>query len=137
YDIDYIIAMMEEMIFEKILDEEAPFILRRLKILRREQALEEGRKIYNPTAPSRFHSIYLSDKEDLLYWKSSVGGNNYEKFLLELEGNLFKSSDVLFPDESLMLEHQIEQSKKYWQPEEKNLLLRKEYLFQGKAKIIK
>lgn len=137
YDIDFIIAMMEEMIFKGMLDEEAIVIFNRLKVLRREQALEEGRKLYNPSAPQRFHSIYLTDKEDLEYWKECVGDNCFKEYLLEISGNLFKSSDTLFPDESLMLDRQIEESKKYWNPTERQLLLRKEYLFQGQVQIIK
>lgn len=137
YDIDFIIAMMEEMHFKGMLNEEETVVLKRLKILRREQALEEGRKLYNPTAPVRFHSIYLTDKDDLEYWKNSVGDNCFEEHLLEVSGNLFKSSDTLFPDEGLMLDKQIEQSESYWKPSESNLLLRKEYLFQGRARIIK
>ncbi len=137
YDIDFIIAMIEEMLFKEMLSKEEKIILNRLKVLRREQALEEGRRLYNPGAPQRFHSIYLTDKDDLDYWKKCVGDNCFETYLLEISGNLFKSSDTLFPDENLMLDRQIEQSKSYWKPSERQLILRKEYLFQGKAQIIK
>lgn len=93
YDIDYIIAMMEEMLNKGLIDEKLledfNIKLKRYYFLRREYALEEGRKLFNPTAPSRLHSIFLTSILDLQYWLP------------------------------------------------KNLTRRKEYIFQGKAKIIK
>lgn len=139
YDIDYIIARMEELKYLNLVEEEHfrtfERYLNHFYFLRREVALEEGRKIYAQTAPSRIHCLFLTDDMDLEYWKSIVGKNEYVTYLLELEGDLFVSSDRYFPDSTLLLEKQIEKSKEYWQP--KSLTIRKEYLFQGKARIVK
>lgn len=139
YDIDYIIARMEELKYLNLVEEESfrtfERYLNHFYFLRREMALEEGRKIYAQTAPSRIHCLFLTDDMDLEYWKSIVGKNEYVTYLLELEGELFVSSDRYFPDSTLLLEQQIEKSKEYWQP--KSLSIRKEYLFQGKARIVK
>lgn len=92
YDIDYIIAMMEEMKFnnsvEDDMHDEFDQILGQYYFLRKEKALEEGRKIFAPSAPSRLHSIFLTDQFNLHYWKIMVGDNSFKTFLLELEGNL-------------------------------------------------
>ncbi len=56
---------------------------------------------------------------------------------MELEGNTFISSDDFFPDGRDIIEKQVEESKKYWQPKIKKLTLHKEILFQGRAKITK
>lgn len=141
YDIDYIISMMEEVKSKNLIDESMyrDFIklLNRYYILRREKALEEGRKLYAPSAPSRIHSIYLTDDDSLHYWKNVVGNSSCKIFLLEVDGNLFASSDMFFPDSSLFLDRQVEQSMEYWRPKVKQIGARKEILFQGKVKIIK
>lgn len=140
YDIDYIISILEKMKSKNIIDDDIildfNIVLSNCYILRREQALEEGRKIFNPTAPSRLHCIYLTDIINLPYWQMSVGNNNFETFLLELEGDLFISSDKYFPNDKLMFDIQVEESKKYWQNEMKKSNISKEYLFQGKVKIL-
>lgn len=141
YDIDYIIAMMEEIKFnnrvEDDMREEFDRLLRRCYFLRREQALEEGRKIFAPDAPSRLHSIFLTDIYDLYYWKKIVGDTSFKIFLLELEGNLFVSSDKYFPSSDLMYDIQVERSQQYWKPKIQKLTPHKEFIFQGKGKIIK
>lgn len=140
YDIDYIISIMEEIKYNNLIDERmySDFInlLNRYYILRREKALEEGRKLYFPSAPSRIHSIYLTDDKSLVYWKNVVGKDSCKIFLLDLDGNLFVSSDKLFPDSNLFFEKQVELSKEYWKPKVKSLTPR-EYIFQGKCKIIR
>lgn len=141
YDIDYIIAMMEEMKFnnsvEDNMHDEFDQILGQYYFLRREKALEEGRKIFAPSAPSRLHSIFLTDQFNLHYWKIMVGDNSFKTFLLELEGNLFASSDNFFPSPKLMLDIQVEQSKNYWRPKVKTLTPHNEFVFQGTSKIVK
>ena len=140
YDIDYIIAMMEKMKFNNLVKDdifdEFNKLLNRYYCLRREKALEEGRKLFAPEAPSRLHSIFLTDEVNLHYWKKLVGDNSFKIFLLQLEGNLFMSSDEYFPDPKLMYDIQVEQSKEYWNPKIKKLTPHKEFIFQGKGKII-
>lgn len=141
YNIDHLISMTEkairENIGERIEIEDLKCFLKDLNFIRREQALEEGRKIYAPNAPSRTKSLFLTDRSNLLYWINQVGSNSYQEFLMELEGNLFISSDDFFPDSRYSLERQVEESKKYWQPKMKKITPHKEMLFQGRAKIIK
>lgn len=103
-------------------------------MLRRELALEEGRILYNKNAPSRLHTVYLTDKDSLFYWYRYLGGES-RIFEVEAQGNIFESSDYLFPDISDPLEKQIEDSKNYWQPKNLSYKLPKEYLFQGNLKI--
>lgn len=141
YDIDYFIAMMEEMqtkrFVEDDLNDDFNLLLDRCYFFRREKALEEGRKIFNPSAPSRFHSIFLTDRLNINYWQKLIGDLSFETFLLELDGKTFTSSDDLFPKQELVFEFQVEQSEKYWRPKQKMLTLHKEVLFQGEAKIIR
>lgn len=141
YDIDYIIAIMEEMKSKDVVSEDIIYdfdkMLNSYYFLRREKALEEGRKLFNPAAPSRLHSLFLCDKRDIDYWSKMIGGDLFKIFLLNLDGNLFVSSDLFFPDNKLMYDIQVEESKLYWKPNMDFDNLRKEYLFQGKVKIIK
>lgn len=140
YDIDYIISMMEENKAKNLVDdslyEDFVKLLNCYYILRREKALEEGRRLYAPGAPSRMHSIYLTDVDSLHYWKNVVGNGSCKIFLLELDGNLFVSSDKYFPDSNLFFDNQVELSKEYWKPKVKSLTPR-EYVFQGRANIVK
>lgn len=139
YDIDYIIAMMEEMKYKNLVEDDMKAAFNRTLnvyyFLRREKALEEGRKIFRPTAPCRFHSIFLSDRIDLWYWEKVFKECSFNRFLVELDGNIFMSSDNFFPDEELFFDNQVECSNGYWNPKVKSLT-RNEVVFQGKAKIL-
>jgi len=139
YDIDYIISNMEEMKHKKLIKDDLIYdfdlLLQHYYFLRREKALEEGRKIFNPNAPSRLHSIFLTDSFDINYWTNNIGNSSFIVFLLELNGYLFISSDKYFPNNKLLFENQVEESKKYWKPKVKTL--QKEFLFKGQIKIIK
>lgn len=141
YDIDYIITKMEEIKCRNIIEDDMNYdfdlLLRRYYFLRREKALEEGRKIFNLDAPSRLHSIFLTDFLNKGYWISRIGDNSFSTFLLDLDGNLFVSSDTLFPYYKSSFAIQVEQSKKYWQPKLKRLAPHKEFLFQGECKIVR
>lgn len=70
YDIDYIIAMMEEMKFNNLVEDdmhdEFDRVLKCYYFLRREKALEEGRKMFVPTAPSRLHSIFFNKRIEFI-----------------------------------------------------------------------
>lgn len=141
YDIDYIIAIMEEMKSKDVVSKDIIYdfdkMLNNYYFLRREKALEEGRKMFNPDAPSRLHSLFCTEKVDIAYWSKMIGGDLFKIFSLELDGNLFVSSDLFFPDKNLMYDIQVEESKLYWKSNMNSDGLRKEYLFQGKVKIIK
>lgn len=105
-------------------------------MLRRELALEEGRKIFNPSAPSRLHTVYLTDKESIIYWYRYLGGVS-KVYKVEALGEVFESSDYLFPNIQAPLEKQIEDSKEYWQPKKLSYGLPREYLLKGSLRIKK
>lgn len=140
YNIDSIISVMEKMnekdFMEDILGVEYHTLLNQLYFLRRELALEEARTIYNPESPSRFHCLFLTDSNDLPFWEAVVGDGDYNTYLLELTGKVFISSDTLLPKSNLAYDLQIKQAEEYWTPTPKQLLKRREFLFQGKGKII-
>jgi len=136
YDIDLIIKYMERLKIMEFSDKDFErrfnIFLNQLYFLRREKALEMGRLIYKSDAPSRYHSLYLSNESDLSHWQQIVGKKLYDSYLLELDGKIFETSDELFPRTDLPLEAQIEEARKYWQPNLKRTR-HKEYLFQGKC----
>ena len=138
YDIDFIICMMEEIKLRNIISEnnmdDYQKLLDRYYFLRRELALEYGRKEFNHNAPSRLHSLYLTNKRDLPFWKNIFENTNYQVFKLELDGNIFETSDTLFPHRDLAYDIQILESNIYWNPS--YIYGEREYLFQGKAKIL-
>lgn len=117
YDIDYFISIIEEMKFRNFEDSNIDSLFHKLLYccysLRRERSLEEGRKIFAPSCPSRMHSIFLTDKSDLSYWENFVGNHSFQKFSLNCSGNLFISSDSFFPQYTLLFDEQVEQSKIY------------------------
>lgn len=139
YNIDHFIFIMEEMKCHNFKDSDVDSLFHKLLCccysLRRERALEEGRKIFAPSCPSRMHSIFLTDQRDLSYWENCVGNQSFQTFSLDCCGNLFVSSDSLFPQYTLLFDEQVEQSKIYWNPEIEKVK-HKEILFQGTAKII-
>lgn len=99
-----------------------------------EAALEICRREKFKLCPSRLHSIWVTDKDNLDYWLNILRGK--EIFELNLTGTLFKTSDIYIPDDNLSLVQAIKAAESYWNPnfteeaEEK-----KEYLFQGTALI--
>ena len=131
YDVDQIIETLEEMKFVGAVPKEKEvnfdILLDHYYFLRREKAMEEGRKYYAPQAPSRLHSIFLSNANDLYYWENQVGDLSFSTYKVGLEGNLFMSSDDYFPDNKLLYEQQVEESRHYWQPKVKKLLRKSIY----------
>lgn len=119
--------------------ETARRIIMGANVFKRELALEECRKQYYPELPSRLHSIWVTDEKQLPFWEGELKENDTELFELELNGNLFKSSDIFIPNDNLRMHEINEQSKKYWDPtfETEEADNKAEYLFQGKVKILK
>lgn len=140
YDLDLIIEAMENVKSKEKLGydlyHKLDFGVNGCYMLRRELALEEGRKLYNSLAPSRLHTIYLTDMASIGYWYRYLGG---ESIIYEVEalGDVFESSDYLFPDIHASMEKQVEDSKKYWQPKKLAYGLPREYLFKGNLRIKK
>ena len=113
-------------------------IIKNINIYNRELMLEKYRLDNNPNLPSRLHSIWLSDKESLNFWKEQV--REYRKIVLfrvSITGGLFKSSDEFIPNDELTTKEMYEASNNYWNPIFKEEdLCKTEYLFQGKVKVL-
>ena len=114
-------------------------IIKNTNMLHREYMLEQYRCDNCPNLPSLYHSIWLTDYDNLNYWEEKLNKNNSLKlFKLKVTGNLFKSSDFFIPNDNLTLEEMYNQSYYYWYPDfsKEKALEESEYLFQGKVKII-
>ena len=99
-----------------------------------EAALEICRRKKFKSYPSRLHSIWVTDKDNLDYWLNILTGKTI--FELELTGILFKTSDLYIPDSHLSLGESIDIAETYWNPIfTREALDKREYLFQGKALI--
>lgn len=99
-----------------------------------EAALEICRRKKFKSYPSRLHSIWVTDKDNLDYWLNILTGKTI--FELELTGILFKTSDLYIPDSHLSLGESIDTAETYWNPIfTREALDKREYLFQGKALI--
>lgn len=105
-------------------------------IFKREMALETIRKELYPYEISRFHCLWLCDKQSLPYWIGQLPGKVYR---VSATGIIFESSDNYLSGED---EREYEDIKngcyKYWEaPFDTELdTLKKEYLFQGKIKVL-
>ncbi len=103
---------------------------------KRESALENFRVNNNYMYPSRLHSLYLTDEKGILEWSKKFGRSNLELHRVEIEGDIFKTSEFFIPDETLPYDKFYEKSYYYWNPnfkkapEDSN-----EYLVQGKVLI--
>ena len=131
--------ILDKMYFLRDTLKETTYRLHQLGLRNREESLEEVRKEFYPNLPSRYHSLWVCDQDSYEYWRSILGKRETESFSLLLNGNLFKSSDTFLPTEGALKKEQKEEAHRYWNPtfitEEDEL--KKEYLFQGRVKILK
>lgn len=119
--------------------EETSRLLKCYSMLQRELILEEVRKRFYPQIQSRKIALYLFDYNQIEYWKDKLAmpGKNVDLFKVEVTGELFKSSDILLPDNSESINPMFEQAKKYWEADLTNISDEAtEYLFNGKVKIL-
>lgn len=119
--------------------QEASRLLKCYSTLQRELVLEEVRKRFFPELPSRKNALYLCDHNQLEHWKDelTIKGKNIDLFKVEVTGNLFKSSDILLPDNGESINTMFEQAKKYWKADLTDISDEKsEYLFSGKVKVL-
>lgn len=101
----------------------------------REMILELYRKEYFPNLPSRKNAIWLTEQEQLDFWKDKLHGGS--TFKVNITGELFKSSDYFLPDKEMNILEAYKQAEKYWNPDFSEVDESKtEYLFQGKLKIL-
>lgn len=107
-------------------------ILFNASCFKRETAMEAGRIMHNPTAPSRLHCLYLTDEQGIEYWKQHI--QNPILYRVEVKGNIFLTNEQLIPNELLSYEDMLSSSIRYWKPKNKNLDPRtNEYLVQGQV----
>lgn len=110
----------------------------------REYILESIRKSEFPDLISRRHCLYLFDEEGLDFWKRQFNNTKRDLYEVSVSGNLFSSYDCLIPYDSSNIVMQEEQARCYWKSDlkaytdfYKHDYDDKEYLFQGKVKVLK
>ncbi len=110
-------------------------------MFRRETILEEVRYKNYPTRPSRRSCMWLTDEECIDSWITLLEekGTNYTVFEMNLDGNVFCSTDELLPHQESRIKEIEEQAKKYWNPTKEDLekSIKREYLFEGIARVKK
>jgi len=112
----------------------------------REIALEEYRRKNCPELPSRFSSIWVTNKAGIKFWEEMFTHDKYsgakesrELLELELTGNLFKSSDEFLPQNGVSYKKCLEAAEMYWNPDfsKEHDRSKVEYLFQGNVRVLK
>jgi len=104
---------------------------------KRESALENYRKDKVSMLPSRLHSVYLTDEKGIDAWIEKLAVENIELFRVVAEGNIFKTSEIFIPDETLSYEKTYDAAYDYWHPNFKKAPDdANEYLVQGKIKVL-
>ncbi|MFA1818992.1 DUF2441 domain-containing protein [Virgibacillus oceani] len=102
----------------------------------RETIFEEERKNINENLPSRFTSLWVGDYESMKDWKMHFEHNKVQLLELSLTGVVFKCDATFVEGNPIPLSKVRENANKYWGG---HVLDNKkvEYLFTGKAKVIK
>ena len=85
--------------------------------------------------------MWLTDEECIDSWITLLEkkGTNYTVFEMNLDGNIFCSTDELLPHQESRIKEIEEQAKKYWNPTKEDLenSIKREYLFEGIARVKK
>lgn len=98
----------------------------------REQAFEKVRRRYFPFRPSRQRCLWVTQKENLIYWKTQVTGKNQHVLKLHLTGEIFQCDDRWLKLDTLSCGEYENRAKEYWKGTNSNAK-NIEYLFYGKA----
>lgn len=101
----------------------------------REVIYENSRKNKYHYLPSRMHSIWLCDKEDIESWQYQLGDNT-KTYEVNVTGTLFKTSDIYLSRLNSSINDSLNMAEKYWNHDSKPLGGNTEYLFQGDVKVI-
>lgn len=121
--------------YEKML-KECILIIEDTNLFTQEKNLEDVRKEFFENYPSRKHSIFLLDKDNIKYWYNKLSeGNRLDLYKVSLSGNLFKFNVKYLPKGELTYKENTLLAKKYWNSENEDAE-NTEYLFQGKIKIL-
>ena len=129
----------EEKLIELLKD--ARNIIYLTNIFKREIALEYVRKIKYESLPSRRNSVWVTDREGIDFWRTSLSrkgdGSDLKLYKVSLTGIIFMTSDYFIPDDNYLFEQCLRSSENYWNPDFRMVKNdRNEYLFQGKLKIL-
>ena len=110
-------------------------------IYRRESVLEEVRRESFIELPSRYKCMWLTDEECIESWLRLLGTKegHYSINEMELDGNLFCSTDDLLPNYYEPIKNIYADAYRYWGRTQQNLdeSDKREYLFEGQAKVLR
>lgn len=99
-----------------------------------EKMLELYRSCNNPDLISRINCMFFCDAESLEFWRHKLP-TEFTLYEVELNGEAFKSSTLLFPfaSKSTTYEEFLSLCSEYWNPDFSDTSLNEcsEYLFQG------
>ncbi len=111
-------------------------ILRDLSIANREMGLEDYRIKHHPEYLSRFHSLWVCEKEQLEYWEKMLN-KECELYELSLTGTILRANAAYLPNFGFSRERAESVSEKYWNIPQIRDKSKDEFLFQGKARILR
>ncbi len=106
----------------------------------REMILEEVRFRYFNDLPTRRSCMWLTDEESLEKWyKLLKYGDGYSLYEVDVDGNLFISTNELLPQTHCSRDLMYKAAYDYWKPTKEDLkdAKDKEYLFEGEVKILR
>lgn len=98
----------------------------------REQVFENIRKEFYPDLPSRQKCLWLTDKEQLPYWKTMAENTQRAVLTLEINGTIFCADDTWLTANTFSSQEYTERAHHYWSGEMTSTP-RQEYLFCGRA----
>lgn len=98
----------------------------------REHVFEYIRKEFYPQLPSRQKCLWLTDADQLSYWKTMADNTKRSVLTLELKGDLFCGDDNWLTADTFSSVEYENRAKHYWAGEMTESS-RKEYLFYGQA----
>ena len=106
---------------------------------KREMILEEVRREKYSDKPSRYNCMWLTDEECISSWILLLDAKegNYSINEMELDGNIFVSTDELLPNTIHKTVDMYNEAHEYWNPTKEQLesSIKREYLFEGYAKV--
>lgn len=101
----------------------------------RELVYEEVRNSQFKELPSRRHCIWLCDNDSLRFWINNLD-NDYEIYKVKATGNLHKCYADTLDDENINYQILYQKAMDYWSGKCYGNPLEKEYLLEGKIRII-
>ena len=116
--------------------EETGGMLRNTAITNREEGLEDYRAKNHPDYISRLHCLWVCEEKQLKYWERMLN-KKCELYQILLTGNLQRTNAAYLPFFGFSREETENVSECYWNPPEGRDESKDEFLFQGKAKILR